>query len=203
MQLDAVAAAGLGAVERLVGELEQLAGCATLVGKRGHAGADGDHAARGMGQGQRLDRGPQPLGGERGGLDRLLGQQHQEFLAAVAVEGVAGADLLIERAGDRAQDVVTGQMAGRVVVGLEEVDVEQRDRVDVAVAIDPAAQDIEVLGEPVAVAEAGQRVVPGVVVQLAVQRRTAALTSRRVPASSSAMRMFMAASRSSRTPRGR
>ena len=71
-------------------------------------------------------------------------------------------------------DAVARQVPGRVVVALEVVDVEQRDAVDVPVALDAAAQHLEVLGQPQAVAEAGQRVVAGVVVQAPVQRGHAA-----------------------------
>ena len=87
----AVAPGRLGLVERLVGLLEQLVGRARDRRAR-DAGADGDDAAVGMRELQRLDRRAQPLGRVRRGVQRLLGQQDEELLAAVAVDRVADAD---------------------------------------------------------------------------------------------------------------
>ena len=68
------------------------------------------------------------------------------------------------------QQIVAGEMAGAVVVALEVVDVGERDAPAVAVALRPRLHRGEVLGEAVAVAQAGQRVLARVAMQAAVER---------------------------------
>ena len=55
-----------------------------------------------------------------------VGQQHDELVAAVAGDDVVVAQLAAHRLGDRAQDVVPGQVAVLVVDRLEVVEVEQQ-----------------------------------------------------------------------------
>src|SRR4029079_4721096 len=75
------------------------------------------------------------------------------------------------RRADPPQQLVAGEMAGGVVVALEVVDVGERDAPAVPVALRPRLHRREVLGEAVAVAEAGQRVLARVAVHAAVERR--------------------------------
>ena len=124
----------------------------------------------------RASRAPRPLARSRSpalgrGVERLLGQQHEELLAAEAVQRVAAAHRLAERVREAAQDLVALEVAGVVVERLEVVDVDQRDAPGVAVALRARLHGHEVLVEAVAVADPGQRVLARVGVQAAVQRR--------------------------------
>ena len=60
----------------------------------------------------------QPVGGEVRGLQPLLGQQHDELRRPVAVEHVAGADLLRERRADAA-DAVVARPASRPIIATQ------------------------------------------------------------------------------------
>ena len=93
------------------------------------------------------ERAPQPFGRDVGRVQRLLGQQDHELARTGAVDRVAGADLVHERAARAPQDVVVG--------GLEP---DHRDAVRVAVTHDARAQRRQVLLEPRAAPGAGQRV---------------------------------------------
>ena len=107
-----------------------------------------------------------PFADDQRSLERLLGQQHEQLLAAVAVDGVAGAALAHERVGDRAQDVVSGLVALAVVERLEVIEVAEQHAVGVAVA-DPArvvrrevlleAQPVPEPGEWIAASLLGER----------------------------------------------
>ena len=103
------------------------------------------------------------------GRERLLGEDAQELLAAVAVERVAAAGLGLELGRHRLQHLVAGLVAVGVVVGLEVIDVEQRHAVPVAVAGHSGLEQLEILLQRPAVAESGQRVAPGDVGELVVE----------------------------------
>jgi HPt (histidine-containing phosphotransfer) domain-containing protein len=148
-------------------------GVLAALGRPGDADADRHDAALRMRDGEPLDDRAHALAGERRGLERLLGQQHEELLAAVPVHGVAPAHRLGQRGAHAAQQRVALEVPGAVVVALEAVEVEQRDAPAVAVALGPGLHRGEVLGQTVTVAETGQRVLARVAVQAAVQRRHA------------------------------
>ena len=92
---------------------------------------------------------------------RLLGEDAEELLAAVAVEGVSSAGLRLELGRDGLQDAVAGLVAVDVVVRLEVVDVEQSHAVAVPVADDPPLEQIEILLHGSPVAEPGELVLVG------------------------------------------
>ena len=174
---DAVAAAVLGLVERAVGPRQHLRGVA-LAGR--DADRDGDHAARvgRVGQGGALDGRAHALGG-RQRLARVgVAQDQHELLAAVAVGGVAGAQLHPDGRGDRAQRLVAGDVAELVVVGLEAVDVADRDRERLPVAAGVELDVGQVLDERAAVAQARERVAAGVLAQADVEPRQLRLAAR-------------------------
>ena len=74
------------------------------------------------------------LEGDAGARLGLLGQEHQELFAAVAVDLVAAPQALGDRAGHGAEGLVAGEVAVMVVVALEVIDVAERGGVGVAVA---------------------------------------------------------------------
>ena len=169
-ELHAVAPAALRRAEGGVGRADEVVDAVGPLGGARDPDADGHDAAGGVRERERLDDAAQALGGERGRLERLLGQQDEELLAAVAVDRVAAADGVGERRAHAAQQGVALEVAGAVVVALEAVDVEERDAPAVAVALRAGAHRLEVLGEAVAVAQTGERVLARLTVQPAVER---------------------------------
>jgi hypothetical protein len=67
---------------------------------------------------------PDATGGCGGGIAAAVGYEEEELLAAVAVDGLAGAGRCVEAQCDLAQDVVAGEVTVVIVVELEVVDVE-------------------------------------------------------------------------------
>ncbi len=88
-------------------------------------------------------------------------QHDRELVAAEAGERVGGAQPRAERIGDARKDHVAGDVAEAVVDLLEPVEVEHHDRARRAAA--PSDRDLagELVGEPAAVEEAGERVLVG------------------------------------------
>ena len=111
-----------------------------------------------------LDELAQLLAQRRAFLDVGLGQDQHEFLAAVAADQVAGAEVLGDRLGDAAQDDVARGVAVRVVDGLEVVDVDERDAQRPLVAGRALDLGEERGEERLAVGDAGQAVDGGAVV---------------------------------------
>ena len=127
--LDAVAAAGLGAIHRRVGVAEQFGGR--------HAGAvgDGDTDARGHEQlgavdHQRLgDLGSQTLGDLDGRHRRADVAEHDdELVATESAEHVAVADDRAQAFAHAAQQLVADAVAEAVVDDLEVVEVDEHHR---------------------------------------------------------------------------
>src|SRR5436305_631374 len=120
----------------------------------GESAADREHAGgiAGVRHSQRLHPGTHPLNGGQAGLERLLGKDAEEILAAVAVEGIASARLTAELVRHGGEHVVAGLMTVRVVVGLEVIDVDQRHAVAMPVALNARLEQLEVLLERPAVA---------------------------------------------------
>ena len=122
-----------------------------------------------MGDGQLLDAAAHALGRHGGPGGRLLGQDAQELLAAVAVERVAGTSLLLELRRNHLKDLVARLVAVGVVVSLEVIDVEERQAVAVPVANRACLEQSQVLREGSPVAESGERVAQADRGQLVVQ----------------------------------
>ena len=111
-----------------------------------------------MGDGRVEDRSANPLGGDEDRIRAAVRHEQQEFLAAVAVGALAGADHQVDARGDAPQRLVAGDVSVVVVVELEVVDVEQGHAVG---PTDPQGSRVgagEVLVHPPAVAEARQLV---------------------------------------------
>ena len=92
-------------------------------------------------------------------VERAADEQYAELVAAEARHRVGIANGLADERRDFAQHVVAGEMAARVVDGLEAVEIEVAHHV----ALPPGARDLERLAEPAlelaAIHEPGQRVV--------------------------------------------
>jgi hypothetical protein len=102
-----------------------------------------------------------------GGLDRVedpgrLGaREHAELVAAHPVGGPAGGHRGLQACGEAGQQRVAGGVAEGVVVGLEAVEVEDRQH-DRAGAVELGRLALQLLHQGAAVADAGERVGLGV-----------------------------------------
>ncbi len=112
-----------------------------------------------MRQVQRLDLRADRLGQHGGGVERGLGEQQHEFLAAVARRQIGGAQRArLQRRGHLLQADVAGGVAKRVVVQLEVVDVEHDQRQRLAAADRAQPLLLEETVEAAAVGDLGQLV---------------------------------------------
>ena len=112
---------------------------------------------------------PHALDRKGPGHQGLLGEDAQELFAAVAVERVSPASMVLELGRDSLKDLVTGLVTVGVVVGLEVIDVEQSHAVAVPIAGHARLQQVEILIEGPAVTQSGERVPSGDGGELVVQ----------------------------------
>jgi len=96
-------------------------------------------------------------------------EDEQHLLAPEAVRGVGSARLAADRRAQRAQRLVACQVPEAVVVGLEAVEVAQRQRVRLAALAGALLDDGQVLGQRPAVVHPGQRVAAQVLGQALVR----------------------------------
>ncbi len=144
----------LGAVERPVGELEQLVRGAGRAAEAGHADAGRDRAARRVLEPERLDR-------RRAGARRRARRRRATARAAARGTPRRRSGRACRRGGScrRARAPASRSTSSPArwpalsLKRLEVVDVEQRDAVGVPVAGHAAAQRVEVLGQAEAVAD--------------------------------------------------
>jgi hypothetical protein len=160
----------LGQVEGRVGRLDEGILCRAVVRVAGQPDAD-----RGLRPGriraQGFDRRPDALGDLVGAGPATVGQDHRELVAAVAIGAVARPDRGLDRPGDAGQEQVARGVAERVVVGLEAVEIHhQEGERAVAWGVDRRPQ---LALEAAVVAEAGEGVVLGPDLDLAVRLRVA------------------------------
>jgi hypothetical protein len=168
-ELVAVAPAGLGAVHRDVGEVQQLLGIvAPRLGQR-HADARGERDHAGAGGHGLAERGTDPARHlERVALAMDVLAEHDELVATESRHGVAGAQGGVDAGGDRAQHLVARVVAVGVVDALEAVEVDEEHR-DGPVATPRAQQRVaQALEEDRAVGEAREGIVGGEVERLLV-----------------------------------
>ena len=166
----AVAAGLLGGVHREVGADHQVLAARLLV-------AEADDADRGRHrdalalerQAALADRLEHALGDALRGVAVGVAQQHGELVAAEAGHDVRLADAVVQRAADRADDLVAGLVAAGVVDVLEAVEVEQEERALAAVAGGVGDELGQLLVEAAAVEQLGQRVVVGEVLELVLE----------------------------------
>ena len=119
---DAVAAGGLGLVEPAVGRLQQAGEVDAVERRAGDADGRGDRGGRA--RQRRRDPAPEALGGEH---RRAVGEtvaEHDDLLAAIAVDAVGLAGGLADQGRDLAEDIVAGRMAVAFVERAEPVDVD-------------------------------------------------------------------------------
>ena len=109
----------------------------------------------------------QPLVELVGVLERRLGQDHRELVAADAAGDVGRADDVADAVGRLGQDAVAGEVADAVVDRLEVVEVEDDERQAAAVALGAGDLAGERLVEVAAVVQAGERVEIGELAGLA------------------------------------
>ena len=117
-------------------------------------------------RGQRL---LQALGDDRGAADVAdVVEQQRELVAAVARDGVAGAQRAFDPLRDRHQQAVADEVAERVVDELEAVEVEeQHGAAELAVVAARALRlELEAVEEERAVGQPGERVVQRVVAEI-------------------------------------
>ncbi len=120
-----VAPAFLGMIHRGVGVPDHRFNVLAVVGVEADADAQGDvepMATDEMGLGHGLD---QLFGGEDSVLRIFdFGQQHHEFVAPLAADGIREADARLQALGDRLQQLVADRMPERIVDVLEVVEVQ-------------------------------------------------------------------------------
>ena len=97
-----------------------------------------------MSDAQVLDGQPHAVHSARSLHERLLRKDGQKLLAPIAVEDISATQLRVDRASDRAEHVVAGEVPEVVVVRFEVVDVAQRSAVPVPVTCGPGAERLEV-----------------------------------------------------------
>ena len=129
-RLHAVAAVLFGAIERDVGAIDERRSVHRLAGNRG-----GDADARGDANRpanrahlELLDRVAHRFGNPEGVVDRRIGQDHQELVAAEPAAHVALAQHAVQPGADRRQHGVARDVAVAVVDRLEAVEVDHQHR---------------------------------------------------------------------------
>jgi hypothetical protein len=145
----------------------------------GDAEACGDWL-RHAGDGGVGDQGADLLGDDGGVFGAGVGEQDEEFLAAVAPGEVAVAHARGERAGDGGQDVVAGAVSVGVVDSLEVIEVEQDGGERAAASLRAAwatmrlsvSRAARLLGMPVSASVAARCSAIAIVRRLAMTART-------------------------------
>ena len=165
--LDAVAADALAVIHRKLGILEHLFGAVRLaVGERNaHRGGEEDLAV--VERDRRAQRPAQRLGEGDDALGFLLRQEDQrELVAGEPRQRVLRLEQPPEPARERQQDRVADRDADRVVDLLEAVEVDHHHRrLDLRIDLGERQYGLEPVDEQLAVGQAGEIVVHGVVQQ--------------------------------------
>ena len=166
--LVAVASLLLGGVHRLVGVAQQGVGIGVVERIEGDADAGGnDHRAASHGQGLR-DR-LQQADQRRFALLHVLGaEQQHELVAAEPGHGVAAPQALAQAVGDLDQQAIARLVTKGVVDRLEAVEIDVADRHQPGCAAGQGQRLVHAIGQQDSVGNAGQRVVMGNVLQLAL-----------------------------------
>src|SRR5580700_1139942 len=145
---DAIAAPLLGLVEALVGALVEDLPCFFVSAESGYANADSAPDVDLLVPDEhRLDYPPYLLGGFHRTLERNLGQEHPELLAAGARKDIFPPEPGLHGRRKLPQDVVARQMPVAVVYVLEVIDIERNERKDALVALRPIELTLERLVE--------------------------------------------------------
>ena len=160
VELEAVAAALLGAIQRHVGALEQLVRSGTVLGIEADPDAGGDVQLVAAD----VERRPDRLEDLLRRLDRVLGvlqpaQNEDELVAAHARDGVLGAHRGAQAAAQRDQQGVADGVAQGVVDDLETIEIEEQDRQHLLMACALLERGGEAVVEQGAIGQPGQDVV--------------------------------------------
>ena len=166
-RLDAVAAEALGLMHGQLGVLDHVLGRCLRLRPGDQADRGGEHDLA-LGEGdRRLDRLLDRVGDGGDARRVLLGQQHQrELVAGKARQRIARLEQAVQPPRDGEQDGVAGRDAEPVIDLLEAVDVDdEHGRLDLLFAPWRAQSCLQPVHEQLAVGQAGQIVVHGVVQQ--------------------------------------
>ena len=156
---DAVSAAALGLVEALVGALHEVGRVLDVLGPLGHADGDRDRDLGALEpEGRALDRAPELLGEVNRALERDLGHDHRELLAAGPRGHVVAAHLVAHQRAELAEHRVAREVAEGVVDLLEVIDVEEDQREAARVAAGAGGLALERLVEVALVVQLGEAV---------------------------------------------
>src|SRR3954447_3466781 len=175
---DAIAALRLGGVEGHVGAPDRVGGIRAVAARAlRDADADRHDARRGVGVGKpEVPHGvTHAVGDDQSAVERLLCEEDEELLAAVAVDGVAAAALAAEGVGDGAQHAVAGLVAVTIVERLEVIDVAEQHAVGVAVADATGVETDQILLQAKAVPQPGEGVVAGLFDERGIEQLKLAL----------------------------
>lgn len=110
----------------------------------------------------------QSLGDLDAALDRAVGENHAELVAAQARQGIGAAQTLLQQPGDLAQQGVTGGMAADIVDQLELVEIDVAEQVPGGTRIETVDQRTQRRLEFSAIDRPGQAIMLGLVRQLAL-----------------------------------
>ena len=158
MPIAAIAAVELGGIEGFVGPLEQRLGRVTRL-NLGEAGAGRDAHLRAADQERGLADGPpHVLGPLDNGCGLRAVEDHRELLAAEAGHGIRLAQFGQEHVGQPLEGLVAADMAVLIVEPLEVVDIEHEHGGRPLPLLELGHRESELLVEPPAVGQAGQRV---------------------------------------------
>ena len=164
VQAVAVAPAVLGGVHGDVGMLEQRLGRVAIGRKQARADA-GRHVQVGAGDRKRLRERRSQLGGDRLGrrarralIDGTL-HEHEELVAALARDDVAGPARFAQPLRNHHQQLVSDRVTEAVVHELEVVQVDEEHRAAAAAALRICDRDGQVLLEQGPVGQVGERIV--------------------------------------------
>jgi hypothetical protein len=130
------------------------------------ADADGHDAVRdalGVWDGEFFDGSAKSIHGLERVREGCVGDDEDEFFAAVSVGAVGAAGVELECLGDAAERVVSCEVSVGVVEEFELVEVAERDAVGVGVSCCAFVVALEVFVEAEAVAEAGEWIGAGLV----------------------------------------
>ena len=153
-------------VEAFVGDVNQLIGLVTIVGKSGdtviHADADGQiHGLQGFGK----DDADTPT--EIDGLSRIrLGEDQGEFVAAGAKGKIGSSQSFLQGGGGRLKDLIAARMSMLVVDFLEAVEVENDQSEGMPVTAGAVEFFLKSLAKEAAVVKAGEGISDGAELQL-------------------------------------
>ena len=150
-----VAPSLLCAVERLVGEAEELFYC---LGLGSGANADGDRHLSDVPEWCAFGRFAQSAGGGVGRVVVGFGHQPGEFLTTGPGHEFAFAAVRVQKLGEPNEYAVPGWVTVQVIDGLEVIEVDEREAEVALVALGAGDLGAETLVEGAAVGDTGQRI---------------------------------------------